>query len=145
MRINHDDRRRYIKRRGEGDYTYHDPMQIILREQLLQPDKTELDSRLHQSLTNSINWTSHLVPLRFSFCTGKIGMGTATRGLCDDFKRNIYFKVWLDQQLLKTISNKQVPIWSFISFTQNILVIHEAYSILLGVTGKMERKVPPQS
>jgi len=55
MRINHDDRRRYIKRWGEEEHAYHEPVQIILREQLLQPDKTELDSRLYLSLTNSIN------------------------------------------------------------------------------------------
>lgn len=45
------------------------------------------------------------MPLKFSFFIGKVGMGISIRGLCEDFKRNIYFKVWLDKQFLKTISN----------------------------------------
>ena len=50
------------------------------------------------------------MPLKFSFFIGKIGMGISIRGLCEDFRRNRYFKVWFDKQFLKTISNEQVPL-----------------------------------
>lgn len=47
------DRRGYIKR--EKKNAHHEPVWIMLREQLLQSDKTEFDSRIHLLLTNNVN------------------------------------------------------------------------------------------
>lgn len=53
-------RRDYIKREKEK-HTHHEPVWILLREQLLQPDKTEFDSKLQAPLTNSIKQMSYLM------------------------------------------------------------------------------------
>lgn len=73
------------------NHPHHEPVWILLREQLLQPDKTEFDSRLHPPLTTIINQMSYLMSLNLNFLICKIGTAVSILGLHEDFKKMYVF------------------------------------------------------